>query len=191
MQPHLYEATCDVVQVLDCCYAGSAIKAAPQGRNEILAACDREVSTPCGSDSYMERFTAILLELIQEAKPFSLSTVQERIRIATDHRNVDIEQQKTQGQHATSVLELIPLPVYQLIPDSSSSITLRPKTLAIDYEYDGMTGHRSSQDGNEFVGWAYAKIAVCSGDDGKDWKNMRVAKLFNGDEMLGELQRDT
>ncbi|KAI4687811.1 uncharacterized protein J4E88_003402 [Alternaria novae-zelandiae] len=191
VQPHLYEATCDVVQVLDCCYAGSAIKAAPQGRNEILAACDREVSTPCGSDSYMERFTAILLELIQEAKPFSLSTVQERIKIATDHRNVDIEQQKAQGQHATSVLELIPLPVYQLIPDSSSSITLRPKTLAIDYEYDGMTGHRSSQDGNEFVGWAYAKIAVCSGDDGKDWKNMRVAKLFNGEEMLGELQRDT
>lgn len=188
VQPYLDEAPCDVAQILDCCYAGNAIKTKAQGRNEILAACGRDVTTPSGPNSYINGFTAVLTQIITEAKPFSLLTVHERIKAATKRRNDDIERQSPQTQRNDAVLEPISLPVYKLIPESSDSITLRPKVLAISREHDHMPNDEASQDDDGLLGCAYAKLAIHKGDDQKDWKDVGFTKILTAEEVLEELQ---
>lgn len=168
VQPLLYEAPCDVAQILDCCYASNAIKTGPQGRNEILAACERNVTTPTGEYSYIRRFTVALKQLVNEAIPFSLFTLHERIKAETQKRN---------GK----------LPVYKLIPENSDSITLRPRSLVVD------PGERENafQRGNEFLGWAYAKVPICRGDERRDWKDVGFVKILTVKETVNELQADS
>lgn len=171
-----------MAQVLDCCYAGNAAKTKPQGRNEILAACEHNVTTPAGPDSYIKRFTSVLKLFVERGRTFSLLNVHEELK-------ADAEQRMVQPRGNSSVG--ITPPVHKLIPDSSDSITLRPKSLPFDRDSPAVSTNESQHEGNGFLGWAYAKIPICKGDDRREWNDAGFAKILSGDELLKELQNGT
>ena len=47
--------SCDVLILLDCCYAASAAREESDGINELLAACGREVLAEAVTDRYFTR----------------------------------------------------------------------------------------------------------------------------------------
>lgn len=84
-------APCDVVQVLDCCFAATAVKsgrhdetklldhihketpeAAYRGKNEILASCGRDSETAAGRNSSMPLFAEVLGALASKRMPLSV-----------------------------------------------------------------------------------------------------------------------
>lgn len=87
-------ARCDVVHILDCCYAAGGTKGYGEttqagedfyqaansatksdqvrGKNETLAACGRETRAPAGESSSMRLFANVLNELASERNDFSI-----------------------------------------------------------------------------------------------------------------------
>ncbi|KAK6080206.1 tyrosine-protein phosphatase non-receptor type 6 [Seiridium cupressi] len=85
-------APCDVLQILDCCFAGFGTKGDAenddlkrdplkhlsieskefQGRNEILAACGRDTRTGAGENSSMKLFTQMFEKLASEQNSFTV-----------------------------------------------------------------------------------------------------------------------
>ena len=64
LQPMLKRAECDVLILLDCCFASSAVRGEPKGINEIIAACGRESETvPKGDKTFTKN-------LIRKMKSF-------------------------------------------------------------------------------------------------------------------------
>lgn len=93
----LNRGDCDVVQILDCCYAAGATKGESlvsqetfqaeklaqaanaatdvpefQGRNETLAACGRDTKTAAGEHSSMKLFASVLHDLAKKQAEFSI-----------------------------------------------------------------------------------------------------------------------
>ena len=86
----LLRALCDVLILLDCCYAGSAARTDISGTNEILAACGRESTTlGVGAGS----FTAKILRKIRsfKGKPFTVEQLYQRL--LNDRKRMDITPQ--------------------------------------------------------------------------------------------------
>lgn len=65
IQPQLLTAECDVVILLDCCYAGSAVRGKTRRYVEILLATDHNQMTPTGSGRWPS-FTKILTQKMRE-----------------------------------------------------------------------------------------------------------------------------
>jgi hypothetical protein len=172
-QSLLDAAPCDVAQILDCCYAGTAIKGHILGRNEILAACDRHETTGVKVDAYIKRVTTALGALAQSAEAFSLWTLHESV------------QDETQRQNANrGATDQLPLPAYKLIGDTSGSITLRPRTqVAADYK-------RFVELSEDFLGYGWARLPIRDRDL-QSWQISGVAELFTSDELLKEIQNET
>ncbi len=74
----LQRALCDVLIILDCCYAGSAARTDINGTNELLAACGRETTTVGVTD---RSFTRNLLRKIESFKrqPFTVNELYKRL----------------------------------------------------------------------------------------------------------------
>lgn len=60
IQPQLFVASCDVVILLDCCFAGQAVRARTAPNVELLAATDKDQFTPTGT-GLSPSFTKILM----------------------------------------------------------------------------------------------------------------------------------
>lgn len=179
-QSLLDAAPCDVAQILDCCYAGTAIKANILGRNEILAACDRHETTGVKIDAYIKRVTAALGALAQSVEAFSLSTLHESVQAETKRQNAD-----------RGATEQLPHPTYKLIGDTPGSITLRPRTqVAADYKRFVESNRRHVQESQDFLGYMYAKLPIRDRDP-QSWHISGFAELFTSDEFLKEIRDGT
>ena len=86
LQPMLQRALCDVLILLDCCFAGSAARASINGTNELLAACGRETTTAAVTD---RSFTRNLLRKIKSfnGQPFTVNQLYERL--INDRKRID------------------------------------------------------------------------------------------------------
>ena len=157
IQPLRYEVPCDLAQILDCCYAGNGIKSELQGRNELVAACAGDVSTPGRKQSYIQRLTVALRQMVEEATPFSLSAVYERIAADSAQRNINRPNP-------------IPLPVHEVIPYKVDSITLRPRNLGVGPKEKAAYVEKPLQCGVDFLGWSFAKVPICRGDERREWR---------------------
>ncbi|KAL9092581.1 MAG: hypothetical protein Q9165_004385 [Trypethelium subeluteriae] len=65
IQPQLLTAECDVVILLDCCHAGSAVRGKTRQYVEILLATDKDHLTPVGTGAWPS-FTKILIQKMRE-----------------------------------------------------------------------------------------------------------------------------
>jgi hypothetical protein len=65
IQPQLDAAECDVLIILDCCYAGQAVRARNRHYVEILAATDKDQMTPIGLQKWPS-FTKVLMNKMME-----------------------------------------------------------------------------------------------------------------------------
>lgn len=65
IQPQLDAAECDVLILLDCCYAGQAVRARNRHYVEILAATDKDQMTPIGLKKWPS-FTKVLIKKMVE-----------------------------------------------------------------------------------------------------------------------------
>lgn len=170
-------APCDVAQILDCCFAGTAIKGTVLGRNEILAACDRNHPTPTKDDAYIKRVTLALEHLARKADAFSLETLHDTVRRETERQN----------EHRTADKRL-PDPAYKLIGDIDGSITLRPRTqLAADHQRFVERNRQQAQESRDFVGHMYAKLPIHDKAT-QNWRIEGFAELFTEEDLLTELR---
>ncbi|KAF2184883.1 hypothetical protein K469DRAFT_708655 [Zopfia rhizophila CBS 207.26] len=64
IQPLLITAACDVVIILDCCFAGQAVRSRIKHNVEFLAATDKDQFTPDGKDPNLPSFTKIFTDQI-------------------------------------------------------------------------------------------------------------------------------
>src|SRR5450432_1229848 len=78
LQPMLKRASCDVLIVLDCCFAGSAGRDSVKGTKELLAACGMEV---IAEDVTQYSFTRNLIDKLRsfDTRPFTVSELYERL----------------------------------------------------------------------------------------------------------------
>lgn len=78
LQPMLKRAPCDVLIVLDCCYAGTAGPDNVRGTKELLAACGMEVIAEAVNEY---SFTRNLIDKLRSfgARPFTVSELYERL----------------------------------------------------------------------------------------------------------------
>lgn len=78
LQPSLKSAPCDVLLLLDCCFAGSAVRGDVEGTNEIIAACGRETLAEGVTD---RSFTHNLMRKIRSfnGQPFTVVQLYERL----------------------------------------------------------------------------------------------------------------
>lgn len=65
IQPQLDAAECDVLILLDCCYAGQAVRARNRHYVEILAATDKDQMTPIGFKNWPS-FTKVLMKKMMD-----------------------------------------------------------------------------------------------------------------------------
>ncbi|KUJ24440.1 uncharacterized protein LY89DRAFT_776560 [Mollisia scopiformis] len=64
IQPGILGAGCDVAILLDCCFAGQAVRSRFQHNVEFLAATDKDQFTPTGNLANRPSFTKVLIELL-------------------------------------------------------------------------------------------------------------------------------
>ena len=78
LMPMVKRAACDVLLLLDCCYAGSAARGDINGTNELIAACGREVIAVGVTD---RSFTQNLMRKLRsfQDQPFTVSQLYERL----------------------------------------------------------------------------------------------------------------
>ena len=69
---------CDVLILLDCCYAASAAREESDGINELLAACGREVLAEAVTDRSFTRNLMFILSTFR-SEPFTVSELYERL----------------------------------------------------------------------------------------------------------------
>ncbi|KAI1087994.1 hypothetical protein F5B19DRAFT_473283 [Rostrohypoxylon terebratum] len=83
IQPYLFDATCDIIMILDCCYAGQALRARHIHRIECLCAVDKEQMTAKGNTTTYPSFTRVLIyeleNMLQEGQDPTLSELQNRM----------------------------------------------------------------------------------------------------------------
>jgi hypothetical protein len=112
-QNMLFEAKCDVAVILNCCHAATAsLKQILKGRNEILAAANRESVAYTGPHSYLKRLKRLLEDYAKKGEPFSLAKL---------HNDLDSQIKaivKSRGNASS--------PYHAVYPDWNQSITLRP-----------------------------------------------------------------
>lgn len=65
IQPQLFLASCDVIIILDCCFAGQAVRARSSQRVEFLAATDKDQYTATGLKG-VPSFTTVFMEQAEE-----------------------------------------------------------------------------------------------------------------------------
>src|SRR5438046_1800245 len=77
-QPMLKRTLCDVLILLDCCYAACAARGETNGINELIAACGREVEAEGVTD---RSFTRNLMRKLRSfgSEPFTVSQLYERL----------------------------------------------------------------------------------------------------------------
>src|SRR4051794_24755505 len=78
LQPMLMRSPCDVLLLLDCCYAACAVRGESSGTNELLAACGREIEAEGVSDRSFTRNLMFILSTFR-SKPFTVSELYERL----------------------------------------------------------------------------------------------------------------
>lgn len=75
IQPQLDAAKCDVLILLDCCYAGQAVRSRNRHYVEILAATDKDQKTPIGFKQWPS-FTKVLMkkmvEIVEQEQEISI-----------------------------------------------------------------------------------------------------------------------
>src|SRR5436305_2921971 len=78
MQPMLKRDDCDVLFLLDCCYAANAARGESEGTNELLAACGREIEAEGVSD---RSFTRNLMRKLRTfgSQPFTVIQLYDRL----------------------------------------------------------------------------------------------------------------
>ncbi|CAM1506163.1 Fc.00g058040.m01.CDS01 [Cosmosporella sp. VM-42] len=126
IQPQLFLASCDVVIILDCCFAGQAARASTTNNVEFLAATDKDQYTPAGTGSWPS-FTRVL---IREMKVMALSN--ELITLPTLHKRMVEESSGLQrqpfyvalaGNASAGVVKLVKLGQTALVKNSHNSTT--------------------------------------------------------------------
>ncbi|KAI1501492.1 hypothetical protein F5X99DRAFT_382696 [Biscogniauxia marginata] len=76
IQPLLFAAQCDVVILLDCCYAGQAVRTRVSHSIEFLAAADKDNWTPMGANGTWPSFTRVLVrEMTAMVKSAGMVTI--------------------------------------------------------------------------------------------------------------------
>lgn len=82
IQPQLFLAKCDIIMLLDCCYAGQAIRGRITNSFELLAATDKDIWTPLGTGSWLS-FTDVLVRemnaMLSEDKMVTIPGVHQRM----------------------------------------------------------------------------------------------------------------
>lgn len=121
----LFPAECDVIQLLDCCYAGAATKTTWNGRNELFAATsDVEVvevpdDSPDKQPKYVSFFTLLrrALEKLARgpAESFNLQTVEKMME----------EERRTYNHSPNNVYFSIPAPYFRAMEPEKDRIKLR------------------------------------------------------------------
>lgn len=65
IQPSLFSAGCDVLVLLDCCFAGQAVRSRASRKIEFLAATDKDQFTAAGKGKY-KSFTRVLIRELEQ-----------------------------------------------------------------------------------------------------------------------------
>ena len=83
IQPLFLGANCDVAILLDCCFAGQAVRSRLQNHVEFLAATDKDQFTPTGQLANRPSFTKVLTQelglVLREAGHITLSELHHRM----------------------------------------------------------------------------------------------------------------
>ena len=83
IQPLFLGANCDVAILLDCCFAGQAVRSRLQNHVEFLAATDKDQFTPTGQLANRPSFTKVLMQelglVLREASQVTLSELHHRM----------------------------------------------------------------------------------------------------------------
>ena len=122
LQPILERSPCDVALILDCCYAASAARSAPDGTTEILAACGREFKTPGVSD---HSFTRVLMQEMSSFGSLPFTIAQLHTRLIKDRQKL----QRTPVHAFLSDASRPSITLSSLLPsnDTSSSLNTVPE----------------------------------------------------------------
>lgn len=134
---------CDVLQVLDCCYAGTGTKGEAErqmlrypcmetdqdqfrGRNEILASCGRDDSAPSGTFASMRIFASELESLARQNNCFSVDhwyhAIDSHVHVSMVKARKDRSEADAPRWHATPYRKMNP------IIEAQNSIRLRRRT---------------------------------------------------------------
>jgi hypothetical protein len=129
----LKRASCDVLIILDCCYAGTAGRDKVTGTKELLAACGMEVEAE-GLTPYS--FTRNLIDKLRSfgTRPFTVSELYERLVKAKRRLQNTPQYVPLTGRNQPSIsisrLELDTLSSKLPILSNKPAITVREPSLA-------------------------------------------------------------
>lgn len=133
IQPALLSAGCDVVILLDCCFAGQAARARTKNAVEFLAATNKDEVTPTGHIANRPSFTTVL---IRELK--AMMAQEQEARIPQLHRRM-----------SEATARLVKQPFYvELTEGSAGKIVLR-KHVRIGEGSHSRLRSRSTRYGNQ------------------------------------------
>jgi hypothetical protein len=154
IQPMLKRAPCDVLILLDCCFAACAARGDIKGTNELLAACGREVEAEGVSD---RSFTKNLMRKLRSfgSQPFTVSQLYERL-IKDRKRLVNTPVYYPMTGRNKPSISIAPLPTKNLAtPLMPTSIALASPSLseahssATDLSHGSTSPPASSQPSSE------------------------------------------
>ncbi|KAK6506336.1 Phosphatidylinositol-4-phosphate 5-kinase [Arthrobotrys conoides] len=116
IQEVLEDVTCDIGQILDCCFAAAAIKSGREARREFLAAAGDSRTARLGPGSYLKMICRGLNHLVGLGRPFSLEELHNDVVAATSYYNRTYRRDRHPDR------------VRMLQNPPKGSITLKPKS---------------------------------------------------------------